>query len=254
MDTAQLTLHGVPGIPLIRPGDDLAVILGDAIARAGLAPGDGDVIVVTQKVVSKAEGQYVDLAQVMPSERARELANAVGKDPRLVEVILSESAEVLRYRPGILIVVHRLGMVVANAGVDRSNVEDGDTRVLLLPKNPDGTCAALRQRWQGRFGVTLGVIVTDSVGRAWRNGVVGIAIGVAGLPPLENLVGTKDLFGRRLEVTQVGRADQVAAAASLLMGQAAEGLPLVLVRGLRWDPAEADAGTLIRPRERDLFR
>jgi coenzyme F420-0:L-glutamate ligase/coenzyme F420-1:gamma-L-glutamate ligase len=253
MGMASLTLLGVPGIPLIGPGDDLAAILGDAILKAELSLRDGDVFVVAHKIVSKAEGRFVDLAGVTPSARAQELAAATGKDPRLVEVILSESSEILRHRPGTIIAAHRLGIIAANAGVDRSNVGHDD-RVLLLPKDPDASCARLRESWQQRFGARLGVVIADSVGRAWRNGIVGIAIGVAGLPGLRSLVGDRDLFGRPLEVTEVAIADQVAAAATQVMGQAAEGLPLVLVRGLEWEPSEADAKALLRRKERDLFR
>ncbi len=253
MGIAALTLQGVAGIPLIGPGDDLAAILGDAIFKAELCPRDGDVFVVAQKVVSKAEGRTVDLAGVTPSSRAVELAAATGKDPRLVEIILSESDEILRHRPGTIIAAHKLGIIAANAGVDRSNV-GRDGLVLLLPKDPDASCARLRDRWQRRFGARLGIVIADSVGRAWRNGIVGIAIGVAGLPALRSLVGDRDLFGRPLEVTEVAVADQVAAAATQVMGQAAEGLPLVLVRGLEWETSDADAKALQRPRERDLFR
>jgi coenzyme F420-0:L-glutamate ligase / coenzyme F420-1:gamma-L-glutamate ligase len=189
----------------------------------------------------------------VPSARASTLASLVQKDPRLVEVILSESTEVLRYRPGLIITVHRLGFVMANAGVDHSNV-GGSERVLLLPANPDATCSNLRRRLEHHFGVTLGVIINDSVGRAWRNGIVGTALGAAGVPAMLDLRGRQDLYGRALETTQVGLADEVAAAASLVMGQSSERLPLVVVRGLRWMPCARGARSLIRPKESDLFR
>ena len=246
----------VPGIPAIQADDDLARILGDALAAAALWPRRGDVLVVTHKVISKAEGRYVCLADVTPSPRARELAAATGKDPALVEVILSESRAVLRFRPGLIIAEHRLGMVIANAGVDQSNVpHDGEQpRVLLLPKDPDASTAALRAALEERFREALAVVMSDSVGRAWRNGVVGLALGAAGLPSLLDLRGRRDLEGRALQATQVGLADEIAAAAQLLMGEADEGRPAVLVRGLSWDGPPLPAAALVRDRELDLFR
>ena len=255
-DHSAINLIAVPGIPAIRTGDDLARTLGDALAAAALSPRRGDVLVVTHKIVSKAEGRYVSLADVTPSPRARELAAATGKDPALVEVILSESREVLRFRPGLIITEHRLGMVLANAGVDQSNVphEDGGPRVLLLPRDPDASSAALRAALEERFRRTLAVVISDSVGRAWRNGVVGLAIGAAGLPSLLDLRGQRDLEGRPLKVTQVGLADQIASAAQLLMGEADEGRPAVLVRGLAWQGPSMPAAALVRERAADLFR
>jgi coenzyme F420-0:L-glutamate ligase/coenzyme F420-1:gamma-L-glutamate ligase len=251
-----VTLVAVPGIPAIRPGDDLARILGDALEAAALRPRQGDVLVVTHKIVSKAEGRYVSLAAITPSPRARELAAATGKAPALLQVIMSESREVLRFRPGLIIVEHRLGMVIANAGVDQSNVphDDDGERVLLLPKDPDASSAALRAALEERFGERLAVVVSDSVGRAWRNGVVGLALGAAGLPALRDLRGAPDLEGRALRVTQVGLADEIASAAELLMGEGDEGLPAVLVRGLEWQDPALPAAALVRDRESDLFR
>jgi coenzyme F420-0:L-glutamate ligase / coenzyme F420-1:gamma-L-glutamate ligase len=254
-DLPAITLTAVPAIPTIRPGDDLARILGDALEAAALSPRRNDVLVVTHKIVSKAEGCYVSLAEVTPSPRARELAAATGKDAALVEVILSESREVLRFRPGLIITEHRLGMVLANAGVDQSNVPHGDEpRVLLLPQDPDATSAALRAALEERFHKALAVVVSDSVGRAWRIGVVGLALGAAGLPALLDLRGRRDLGGRPLEVTQVGLADQIASAAQLVMGEADEGRPAVLIRGIEWREPPAPAAALIRRREADLFR
>jgi coenzyme F420-0:L-glutamate ligase/coenzyme F420-1:gamma-L-glutamate ligase len=255
-DHPAINLVAVPGIPAIRPGDDLARILGDALEAAALQPRRGDVLVVTHKIVSKAEGRYVSLADIAPSPRARELAAATGKDAALVEVILSESREVLRFRPGLIVTEHRLGMVLANAGVDQSNVpRDGaQPRVLLLPKDPDASSVALRDALQERFGAPLAVVVSDSVGRAWRHGVVGLAIGAAGLPALLDLRGRRDLEDRALQVTQVGLADEIASAAQLLIGEADEGRPAVLVRGLAWDGPPLPATALIREREADLFR
>jgi len=252
---ASVTLVALPGIPTIAPGDELAHILGDAIEAAGLAPRSDDVLVVTHKIVSKAEGRMVALAHVDPSESAQALAAATGKDPALVEVILSEAAAVLRSRPGLIIAEHRLGLVLANAGVDQSNIsQEGGPRLLLLPEDPDASAAALRAALRERFGVALAVIVSDSVGRAWRNGVVGLAIGAAGLPALLDLRGRPDRDGRPLAVTQVGLADQIASAAELLMGEADEGRPAVLVRGLSVDGPELPAAALVRAREADLFR
>lgn len=251
-----VTLTAVPGIPAIRPGHDLARILGDALDAAALRPHPGDVLVVTHKIVSKAEGRYASLSKITPSPRARELAKATGKDPALVELILSESKEVLRYRPGLIITEHRLGVVLANAGIDHSNVpqdEDGP-RVLLLPEDPDASCAALRAALRERFGETIAVVISDSVGRAWRNGVVGLALGAAGLPALLDLRGRRDLEGRALQVTQVGLADEIASAAQLLMGEADEGRPAVLVRGLVWQGQPQPAAALVRERAADLFR
>ncbi|WP_119459984.1 coenzyme F420-0:L-glutamate ligase [Rhodospirillaceae bacterium SYSU D60014] len=256
MDAKTVTFTAIPDLPLVGPGDDLAAILIDAFERAGIVPQDRDVLVIAQKVVSKAEGRYVDLADIVPSPRARELAAAVDKDPRLVEVILSEAREVVRFRPGVLVVEHRLGFVMANAGVDQSNIEhpQGSERVLLLPEDPDAACAALKAQLDACFGVEIGVVINDSFGRPWRNGVVGVALGAAGLPALLDLVGAPDLFGRAMRVTEVAVADELAAAASLLMGQAGEGLPIVLVRGLSWDAPPRNAAALLRSKERDLFR
>ncbi|MGH8702419.1 MAG: coenzyme F420-0:L-glutamate ligase [Burkholderiales bacterium] len=251
-----VTFTAIPGIPLIEPGDDLGAILIDSLKRTGIVARDRDVLVVAQKVVSKAEGRYVDLAGVAPSARARELATVVGKDPRIVEVILSEARDVVRYRDGVLVVEHRLGFVMANAGVDQSNIphpERGE-RVLLLPRDPDASCAALKARIDECFGVDVGVVINDSFGRPWRNGVVGVALGAAGIPSLLNLIGAPDLFGRAMRVTEVAVADEIAAAASLLMGQTDGGLPLVHVRGLAWDVPACNAAALLRQKEHDLFR
>lgn len=251
-----LDLLALPGFPLVQPGDDLAALIVAALGRAGRALSDRDVLVVAQKIVSKAEGRIVDLATVTPSPRAVALAAEVGKDPRIVELILSESTRVVRSRPNLIIVQHRLGFVMANAGVDQSNVApaDGVQRALLLPRDPDASAERLRARLAARTGVRLGVIISDSFGRAWRRGTAGIAIGAAGLPSLIDLRGQPDLFGRTLEVSIVGFADEIAAAASLLQGQAAEAHPVVLVRGLAWTAPASPAAALVRPAEEDLFR
>jgi coenzyme F420-0:L-glutamate ligase/coenzyme F420-1:gamma-L-glutamate ligase len=256
-----VTLTAIGDLPLVRPGDDLAGMLIAACEKNALAPADGDVLVVAQKIVSKAEGRHIDLAQVRPSPPAEKLAAEVGKDPRLVEVILGESRRVVRRRPGVLIVEHRLGFIMANAGVDRSNVDPHAAAepVLLLPRDPDASAASLRARLVAHFraslaGGTLGVIVTDSWGRPWRRGIVGFALGIAGLPALRDMRGKPDLFGHGLRVTQTGFADEIASAASLVMGQANEARPAVLVRGLSWSEPSAPAGALIRAPEEDLFR
>ena len=254
--TATIELVPLAGLPLVEPGDDLADLIADGLAATGITPRDGDVVVVAQKIVSKAENRYADLRTVTPSARARDLALECDKDPRLVELILSESRDVLRWRPGVLVVVHRLGVVLANAGIDRSNVEpDGDAeRVLLLPADPDATCRRLREALCTRLGAEIAVIINDSVGRAWRRGTAGIALGAAGLPALDDQRDRPDLFGRPLEVSIEAVADELAAAASLVQGQAAEGTPVVLVRGFDRRGAESSASALIRPKAEDLFR
>ncbi|MGE0383683.1 MAG: coenzyme F420-0:L-glutamate ligase [Gammaproteobacteria bacterium] len=251
-----MTLTALPGIPLVEPGDDLPALLLRALDTAGLTLAERDVIVVAQKIVSKAEGRYVDLASVRPSPRALELAPQVDKDPRLVEVVLSESRAVLASPPRANVVEQRLGFVAANAGVDRSNIEPGPAgeRVLLLPLDPDASAARIRAALQAHAGAGIAVLVIDSIGRAWRQGTCGIAIGACGLPALLDLRGKPDLFGRRLEVTQVGFADEIAAAASVLMGQADEATPAVLVRGLQWSAPETTAAALQRRVDEDLFR
>lgn len=262
----QLILTPLPEIPLIQPGADLAGIILASLQQASLALQDGDILVVAQKIVSKAEGRQVNLAAVQPSPDARELAAKSEKDARLVELILRESREVLRVRPGTIIVEHRLGFVCANAGIDHSNVpagEGGDCPepaglaqewVLLLPEDPDRSAKALRERLERASKARLGVAIIDSHGRAWRLGTVGAAIGLAGVPGLVDLRGTPDLFGVRLQITQVGAADELAAAASLVMGQAAEGTPVVHVRGFPYEQRDGKLGELLRPREMDMFR
>ena len=254
--TTALEILAVPGIPMIKAGDDLAALIADGLARGGFSPRDKDVVVIAQKVVSKAEGRAVDLATVTPSARAVELAREVQKDPRLVELILSESVRVVRSRPNVLIVEHRLGFVMANAGIDQSNVAapDGPQVALLLPVDPDGSAAALRERLSARFGVAPAVVITDSFGRAWRRGTAGVAIGAAGLPALLDLRGNPDLFGRALQVSISGFADEIAAAASLVMGQGNEAQPVVLIRGLAWTAPSNPAAELVRPAAEDMFR
>lgn len=249
----RLTLTALPGIGEIQPGDDLAALLGEALRAPDVAPRGGDVLVIAQKVVSKAEDRYVELDGVHVSPRAAELAALTRKDARVVELVLAESVEVLRARPDVLIVRHRLGYVMANAGIDRSNV-GGQDRVLLLPRDPDGSAEALRSALLARYGLQLGVIVCDSFGRPWRKGVTNVALGAAGVPALLDRRGDPDRHGRRLEVTEVALADQLASAAGLLMGEGAESRPAVLIGGLTLTGPAVPAERLIRPLAEDLFR
>ena len=256
MQGALVALTALRDFPMVAPGDDLASLLIDRLERTAIVPQDKDVLVLAQKVVSKAEGRYISLRDVVPSRRAIALAAETGKDARMVELILSESREVVKYGPGVLIVEHRLGFVMANAGVDQSNIDhpDGEERALLLPLNPDASCAQLKAQLEAAFGVELAVVVNDSFGRPWRQGVTGVAIGAAGLPALLNLIGEPDLFGRAMRVTEIAVADEIAAAASLVMGQTDAGRPVVHVRGLQWDAPARPAADLLRPRQQDLFR
>jgi coenzyme F420-0:L-glutamate ligase/coenzyme F420-1:gamma-L-glutamate ligase len=253
---ASLVLTAFDDLPEIGAGVDLVDVIVAAAKRAGIAWREGDLVAVAQKIVSKAEGRKVCLADVRPSMRAQELAKESDKDPRVVELILQESTEVLRCRPGVIIVVHRLGFVLANAGIDASNVEtsDGDESVLLLPPDPDASAASIRAGIRRAAQADIGVIVNDSFGRAWRLGTIGTAIGVAGMSGLLDLRGTFDRAGRALRVTELGVADEVAAAASLMMGQAAEGRPVVHIRGFPYERREGCAAELIRPKQMDMFR
>lgn len=250
----SLTLLAVPGIPMVQSGDDPADLILTAMNRVGLEFQGGDVLAVAQKIVSKAEGRVVRLADVQPGAQARDLAGKTGKDPRMVELILRESEAVSRWRPGVLIVRHRLGFTSANAGIDRSNVAGGEETALLLPLAPDESARRIRDAIFERTGVSVGVVITDSHGRPFRLGTVGIALGVAGLPALWDRRGEADLFGYRLQHTEVAAADEIAAAAGLLMGQAAEGLPVVIVRGLNLPAQDGRAVDLVRPKEQDLYQ
>lgn len=243
------------GIGEIAPGDDLAAVLADAMSTAGIEPSGGDILVVTQKIVSKAEGRQVSLSAVSPGAEALDLAAKVGKDPRIVELVLAESRSVVRAVPNILITRHRSGHVMANAGIDRSNLGEGaEDRVLLLPEDADASAARLRAALAVRCGEAPAVVISDSFGRPWRNGVVNVAIGAAGLPALIDRRGELDRDGRRLEVTQVALGDMVASAAGLATGEGAEGVPAALVRGIVWTAPDTSASALVRPLEEDLFR
>lgn len=254
----SLTLTPLSKIPLIRHGDNLADIILNAMRTEAVDLQDNDVFVLAQKIVSKSEGRMVNLADVIPSPRAEELSRQVEKDPRLIELILGESSEVLRVRKDVMVVEHRLGFVCANAGIDHSNVmgesnENGDF-VLLLPEDPDMSAKELRNKIKNLTGKKIGVMIIDSHGRAWRNGTVGMCIGLSGIPAVVDERGWKDLFGYTLKATIVGVADELAAAASLVMGQAAEGTPVVHVRGFPYPLGDGSLKELIRPKEMDMFR
>lgn len=253
-----LILSPIPGIPLIQPGDNLANILLSSLAAAGLTLRDGDILVLAQKIVSKAEGRLVNLNDVEPSPRAVEIGAEIAKDPRLVELMLRESTGILRTRPGTIIVEHKLGFICANAGIDHSNVQgpygNPDDWVLLLPENPDRSAGGIRASVEKAAGVRIGVMIIDSHGRAWRNGVVGVAIGLSGMPGVVDLRGHADMFGYQLRVTTVAAADELAASASLVMGQADERVPVVHVRGFPFSLREGNFTELLRPKDLDLFR
>lgn len=244
--------------PLVKPGDDLAEIIAERVIAQGISPQKGDIFVIAQKVVSKAEGRLINLSTINPSKQAMEIAKVTQKDPRFIEAVLDESKKVIRMRFNTLIVEHKLGFICANAGIDHSNVhgEWGDEMdwILLLPENPDRSAQLIREKLQSRFKCDLGVLIIDSHGRAWRNGTVGITIGVAGMPALVDLRGNEDLFGFKLKITQVAAADELAAGASLLMGQAKEGTPVIYVHGFPYELREGTLQELIRPEEQDLFR
>jgi coenzyme F420-0:L-glutamate ligase / coenzyme F420-1:gamma-L-glutamate ligase len=255
MPKHTLTFTAVDDIGEIMPGQSIAELIINAIAGNELTLGDNDVVVICQKIVSKAENRYIDLSAVRPSPRANELAALCDKDPRLVELVLLESSEVLRCVKDVLIVRHRLGFIVANAGIDQSNIPEAAERALLLPHDPDASAVAIRATLAQRLGVRVGVIISDSFGRPWRMGVCGTTIGCAGLDPLIDLRGKPDRFGRPLRVTQVAVADEIAASATLVMGEANEGRPIVLVSGLsdEYFSENGSATQLLRAAAQDLF-
>lgn len=249
-----VTMIALRGIPLVQPGDDLSAIVVEALERSDLMLQPQDVLVVASKIVSKAEGRYVALDSVTPSERAVALAAQTQKDPRVVELVLRESTSVSRVAPNVLVVEHRLGFVSANAGIDQSNVEGGDQRVLLLPVDPDASARQLADKLHARTGIRPAVVISDTHGRPFRLGNIGVAIGVSGMRALVDLRGRDDLFGRKLMISLQGYADMVASAAHLLTGEAGEGRPVVLLRGLTLPDGEGSARDLNRPSEHDLYR
>ncbi len=251
----MIEIQPLAGIGEVRPGDDIGEILGAALRAAELRLLENDVLVVTQKIVSKAEGRFVDLASVVPGAEAMRLAEVTRKDPRLVELILLESTAIVRAVPNVLITRHRCGCVMANSGIDRSNVGPGNSeRVLLLPVDADLSAAHIRDHLGIQFKIAPAVVISDSFGRPWRNGVINVAIGASGFPALVDKRGHRDRDGRPLEVTQVALADMAAAAAGLEIGEANEGVPAVLLRGLSLDQPKCPAAALVRPLAEDLFR
>lgn len=250
----SLTITALPGIPLVQPGDDLVSIILDGLKRADLTLQTGDALVVTSKIVSKAEGCLIDLNTVMPSEEAVQRAAATRKDPRIVELVLRESASVSRQAVGVLVTQHRLGFTSANAGIDQSNVAGDDDHALLLPLDPDASARAIRVHLLELTGAEVGVIISDSHGRPFRNGNIGVAIGVAGMPALLDLRGQPDLFGRELKISMQGYADLVASAAHLLSGEGNQGRPVMHVRGLNFPSIDGRSSDLNRPPEQDLYR
>jgi coenzyme F420-0:L-glutamate ligase/coenzyme F420-1:gamma-L-glutamate ligase len=250
----QLSLIALPGIPRVQPGDDLARLIVASLQSGDLVLEAGDILVITSKLVSKAEGRFVDLRVVTPSPRAEEVGRRTNKDPRLVELILQESTGISRMRGEVLIVRHRLGFTLANAGIDHSNVSpEGEDWVLLLPEDPDASARRIREALQTLTGIAPGVVISDSHGRPFRIGTVGTAIGLAGFPAVWDKRGQRDLFGRVLQITVTGLGDELAAAAGLVTGQGAEGLPVVLVRGMVVPPGDGRAADLVRPVELDLY-
>ena len=253
-----MILTPLENIPLIQKGLDLVEIIWDSLGTNNIKLMDGDILVIAQKIISKAEGRLVDLEEVTPSHKALQLAEETGKDPRVVELILQESSTILRSRLGLIVAEHKLGFICANAGIDRSNIsgEEGDPReyVLLLPEDPDRSAERLRSELEKRSGVQIGILLIDSHGRAWRNGIVGASIGFSGVPGIVDMRGKEDLFGYKLRVTQIAAADELAAGASLVMGQADEAIPIVHVRGFPYDLREGSFSELPRDPKNDLFR
>jgi coenzyme F420-0:L-glutamate ligase / coenzyme F420-1:gamma-L-glutamate ligase len=254
MDAPTVTLVGVPGVPLVQPGDDLPALVVEVLRSAALEPQAGDVVIVTSKIVSKAEGCRVDLRTVEPSPRALELAELTEKDPQLVELVLRESTEVVRAAPHTLLVRHRLGFMSANAAIDRSNADGSDHTALLMPLDPDASARRIGDALEAAFGGGIGVVITDTHGRPFRRGNLGVAVAVAGFEGVVDMSGSHDLFGRELKATVVALADELAAAAALVSGETSEGIPIVLVRGVALTPGDRAAEELLIPAERDLFR
>jgi len=254
----MLALTPLEGFPFIQKGDDLVVSILNSLTLTNITLKENDILVLAQKIVSKSEGRIIDLSSVRPSLEAKKIADKCEKDPRLIELILQESKDIIRVRPGTIIVEHRLGFICASAGIDHSNVTflntESENFVLLLPENPDLSAQIIRKRIKELFGINIGVMIIDSHGRAWRLGVVGVSIGFSGIPGIINMRGQPDLFGGKLRITEISAADELAAAASMVMGQAAEGFPIIHVRGFPYPLRNGNFHELIRPIEDDLFR
>ncbi len=251
---AKLHIQPIEKFPIVQCGDDLPLLIANALSVTNLSLDNGDIIVVAQKIVSLSEGRLLRLDDVVVSQAAEDLAAETEKDPRLVELILRESSAVIRKKPGVIITRHRLGLVGANAGVDQSNIDhSGGECALLLPEDPDRSAKALREALVEATGKNLGIVISDSVNRPWRLGTVGTAIGSAGTMVLDDRRGQRDLFGRELKVTMTNRADAIAAAAVLVMGETKEGVPAAIVRGLEVQDSLQVARDCIRPVDEDLF-
>jgi coenzyme F420-0:L-glutamate ligase / coenzyme F420-1:gamma-L-glutamate ligase len=251
MNTPKIQVIGVPGMPEVVEGDDVASLIAEALRRAEIKPVERDVFVLAQKIVSKSEGRVVELDSVEPSHRAREWAEAYDKDPRVAEVVLRESKRIIRMERGVLISETEHGFVCANAGVDTSNVAGGT--VTLLPKDPDASAGGIRAALEKAFGIRLAVVVSDTFGRPWREGLVNVALGVAGIAPLIDYRGQKDSHGRPMKVTVMAVADELASAAELVMKKSA-GIPVAIIRSFDYESREASSRELIRATELDLFR
>jgi len=252
---SNITLTAVQNIPEIKPSDDIASIINQCLENQSYDIKNNDVLVIAQKIISKSEDRFVDLKTIKPSDKAFKLSKEIDKDPRLVELILKESNQIIRAAKGILVVEHKLGHILANAGIDRSNVGRTDDQVLLLPKDPDESARNIKNHFENAFKIKLGVLITDSIGRAWRLGTTGHALGSSGLKTLIDMRGKEyDRDGRLLQTTVIGVADQIASASTLLMGESSEGTPAIIIRGLDLCDDSDTVNNLIRPAEEDLFR
>jgi len=257
-NSKNIELIGLTSFPLVKPGDDIASLIIDSCRKENLEIFDQDIIVITQKIISKSENRYRLLSEIKPGFKAKYYSWISGKDPRFVQLVLNESNQVLRAKKNTLIVEHKNGFICANAGIDHSNTDpqsaNSEETYLLLPKNPDFSADTIRFKIESEFHKKVSVLIIDSHGRAWRNGTIGMAIGISGIPGLVDLRGNEDLFGFKLKITMVAASDELAAAASLLMGQAKEGIPVVIARGFPYELREGKMSELIRPKKEDLFR
>ncbi len=256
MPPQSLSLSTIPRIPLIEPNDDLANIIFHALSSSGHKIENNDIIVVAQKIISKAEGRTVDLTTIKPSEKAIKLAEEINKDPRQIELVLSESNEIIAIKPGVIIVEHHSGVILANAGIDHSNVDNSDNKeiVCLLPKDSNESARRLKKEIENLCDKQIGIIITDSIGRPWRKGTTGVALGSAGIETIRDLRGDKDMFGCELLVSETADADSLASAACLLMGEGDNATPVILIRGYETVISDQDTNQLLRPKDEDMFR